>query len=102
MTRRDFFRAGVLGAATVPGALRVASTPVVLKPMVLQGIVTGISARASEFIVKSNAVVTSCVLSVPWRARCILEITGRNAQIIGNHFIREDPPFWARVLRLAP
>lgn len=62
MTRRDFFRAGALGAATVPGALRVASAPVALKPMVLEGAVIGLRAHAAGFIVKSRTLVLGCAL----------------------------------------
>lgn len=117
MTRRDFFRASAVGAATVPGALRAVSAPLPFTPpFIARGLVEGLRIRAAGIIMMSGSVIQRCHIRLPWtgrdryHGRAYSALTppltpGRITPWLDWQsvtVVEETPPLWARLLRITP
>lgn len=103
MTRRAFLQAVACGGAAIPTMLT--TLPPALAPEVFSaaGVVRNAHRRVRRVVVaESRTRIESCRFTFPWNAKWLVEFppTVSGATIRDSAFLVDEPPLWARVLRL--
>lgn len=104
MDRRAFFQALVLGGAALPGSLKAVSVPAAPQTFTFtQSVVRGMSFYGNVLLKPSVAVIERCKIVIPWRWRGEYALRAEGSgplRVVNNTITYQQPPLWARVLRL--